>query len=165
MEQNNHKFRLRLNLFDAIVLVVVLLAAAAFGYLTLKDKGTDASAPTTQTVQYTVLFQKMNESGSQMVKAGDQLEDTVKNYRLGTVVSVERKPAMVQVLDQETKTYVMAELEGYEDVYVTVESTCTSNDEALLLDSGYDIRVGQTAYVRGPGYMGSGPVTAIERGE
>ena len=26
MEQNNHKFRLRLNLFDAIVLVVVLLA-------------------------------------------------------------------------------------------------------------------------------------------
>ena len=24
MEQNNHKFRLRLNLFDAIVLVVVL---------------------------------------------------------------------------------------------------------------------------------------------
>ena len=70
MEQNNHKFRLRLNLFDAIVLVVVLLAAAVFGYLTLRDKGTDASAPTTQTVQYTVLFQKMNESGSQMVKAG-----------------------------------------------------------------------------------------------
>ena len=34
MEQNNHKFRLRLNLFDAIVLVVVLLAAAVFGYLT-----------------------------------------------------------------------------------------------------------------------------------
>ena len=165
MEQNNHKFRLRLNLFDAIVLVVVLLAAAAFGYLTLKDKGTDASAPTTQTVQYTVLFQKMNESGSQMVKAGDQLEDTVKNYRMGTVVSVERKTAMVQVLDQETKTYVMAELDGYEDVYVTVESTCTSTDEALLLDSGYDIRVGQTAYVRGPGYMGSGPVTTIERGE
>lgn len=165
MEQNNHKFRLRLNLFDAIVLVVVLLAAAAFGYLTLKDKGTDASAPTTQTVQYTVLFQKMNESGSQMVKAGDQLEDTVKNYRMGTVVSVEHKPAMVQVLDQETKTYVMAELDGYEDVYVTVESTCTSTDEALLLDSGYDIRVGQTAYVRGPGYMGSGPVTTIERGE
>ena len=25
MEQNNHKFRLRLNLFDAIILVAVLL--------------------------------------------------------------------------------------------------------------------------------------------
>ena len=26
MEQNNHKFRLRLNLFDAIILVAVLLS-------------------------------------------------------------------------------------------------------------------------------------------
>lgn len=26
MEQNGHKFRIRLNLFDAIVLIVVLLA-------------------------------------------------------------------------------------------------------------------------------------------
>ena len=35
---------------------------------------------------------------------------------------------------------------------------------ALLLGGGYDFRVGQLAYVRGPGYMGSGPVTEIERG-
>lgn len=28
MEQNAHKFRIRLNLFDAIVLIVVLLAGA-----------------------------------------------------------------------------------------------------------------------------------------
>ena len=28
MEQNNHKFRLRLNLFDAIILVAVLLVGA-----------------------------------------------------------------------------------------------------------------------------------------
>lgn len=33
MEQNNHKFRLRLNLFDAIVLVVVLAAGAALSRL------------------------------------------------------------------------------------------------------------------------------------
>ena len=41
----------------------------------------------------------------------------------------------------------------------------TSGDGgALLLGGGYDFRVGQLAYVRGPGYMGSGPVTEIERG-
>ena len=55
------------------------------------------------------------------------------------------------------------EKEGFEDVYVTVESTCTDSGEALLLDGGYDFRVGQTTYVRGPGYMGSGPVTEIVR--
>ena len=46
------------------------------------------------------------------------------------------------------------------------DSTCTTSGDggALLLGGGYDFRVGQLAYVRGPGYMGSGPVTEIERG-
>ena len=82
---------------------------------------------------------------------------------MGNVVSVRAEPAVVQVLDQESRTYVDAVLEGFEDVYITVESTCTDSGEALLLDGGYDFRVGQTTYVRGPGYMGSGPVTEIVR--
>ena len=66
----------------------------------------------------------------------------------------------------DAKVVEPAVLEGYEDVYVTVESTCTTSGDggALLLGGGYDFRVGQLAYVRGPGYMGSGPVTEIERG-
>ena len=100
------------------------------------------------------------------IQPGDQLEDAVKNYQMGNVVAVEARPAEVQVLDQERQVYVNAVLEGYEDVYVTVESTCTTSGDggALLLGGGYDFRVGQLAYVRGPGYMGSGPVTEIERG-
>ena len=39
MEQNNHKFRLRLNLFDAIVLVVVLAAGAAVAWFGLRGRG------------------------------------------------------------------------------------------------------------------------------
>ena len=164
MEQNTHKFRLRLNLFDAIVLIVVLLAGGVFAWLNLRSSQSDGTAATSQTMRYTVVFQKMAQGDSQMIQAGDALEDAIKNYSIGTVVSVETKPAVTQVLDQTKRCYVDAKLEGYEDVYVTVESACTDNGETLLLGGGYDIRVGQTAYVRGPGYMGSGPVTAIERG-
>ena len=105
----------------------------------------------------------MTEGSSGLIQPGDPLVDTVKNYKLGSVVSVRAEPAVVQVLDQETRSYVDAVLDGHEDVYVTVESVCTENDGALLLDGGYDFRVGQTTYVRGPGYMGSGPVTEIVR--
>ena len=164
MEQNNAKFRLRLNIFDAIVLVVVLAAGAVVAWFGLQSSGSDAS-PSSRTVQYTVLFQQMEPGSSALIEPGDQLVDTVKNYSLGTVVSVRVEPAVVQVLNQETQTYVDAVLEDYEDVYVTVESTCTENEDALLLDGGYDFRVGQVAYVRGPGYMGSGPVTEIVREE
>lgn len=164
MEQNAHKFRLRLNLFDAIVLILVLLAGAAFAWLSLRSGQSDSATPTSQTVRYTVVFQKMAEGDSKLIQPGDKLEDAVKNYSIGTVVSVETKPAVTQVLDQVNRCYVDAELEGCEDVYVTVESACTDNGETLVLGGGYDFRVGQTAYVRGPGYVGSGPVTAIERG-
>lgn len=41
MEQNNHKFRLRLNLFDAIILVVVLAVGAAVAWFGLRSGGGD----------------------------------------------------------------------------------------------------------------------------
>ena len=142
MEQNNHKFRLRLNLFDAIILVAVLLVGAAAAWIGLRSGG--ETAPTAAP------FQKMKEGESALIQPGDQLEDAVKNYQMGSVVSVEARPAEVQVLDQERQVYVNAVLEGYEDVYVTVESTCTTSGDggALLLGGGYDFRVGQLAYVR-----------------
>ena len=163
MERNDHKFRLRLNLFDAIILVVVLAVGAAAVWFGLRSGGSE-SAPSARTVQYTVLFQSMKQGGSELIQPGDQLVDTVKNYKMGTVVSVRSEPALVQVLDQESRTYVDAELAGYEDVYLTVESTCTQGQNALLLDGGYDIRVGQTANVRTHAFIGSGRVIEISRG-
>ena len=139
-----------------------MAAGAVVAWFGLQSSGSDAS-PSSRTVQDTVLFQQMEPGSSALIEPGDPLVDTVTNYNLGTVVSVRAEPAVIQVLNQETQTYVDAVLEGYEDVYVTVESTCTENEDALLLDGGYDFRVGQVAYVRGPGYMGSGPVTEIVR--
>ena len=110
MEQNNHKFRLRLNLFDAIILVAVLLVGAAAAWIGLRSGG--ETAPTAAPVRYTVMFQKMKEGESALIQPGDQLEDAVKNYQMGSVVSVEARPAEVQVLDQERQVYVNAVLEG-----------------------------------------------------
>ncbi|HIT31780.1 MAG TPA: DUF4330 family protein [Candidatus Enterenecus stercoripullorum] len=165
MEQSNPKFRLRLNLFDAIILVLALAAGAALIWFGLRSGGAAEAVPSARPVQYTIMIPRMAEGNSELIRPGDALEDTVENYRLGTVVSVTAQPAVVQVLNQETRRYVDAVLEGYEDVYITVESTCTESGsgDALLLDGGYDFRVGQTINVRGPGYLGSGRVTQIVR--
>ena len=72
MEQNNHKFRLRLNLFDAIVLVVVLAAGAAVAWFGLRSGGGETSS-TSQTVQYTIMFQSMTEGSSELIQPGDPL--------------------------------------------------------------------------------------------
>ena len=55
MERNDHKFRLRLNLFDAIILVVVLAVGAAAVWFGLRSGGSE-SAPSARTVQSPTFF-------------------------------------------------------------------------------------------------------------
>ena len=89
--------------------------------------------------------------------------DNVRNYELGQVVSFEVLPAVSRQLDHEGRKYVQATYEGYEDILVTVEAPCTENGEAIVVGGGYEIRVGTVTYIRGEGYMASGPIVAIER--
>lgn len=168
MEQNNGKFRLKLNLFDGIVLIAALAVGAfllwnAFKPAPAASSGT--ASPSTSTVRYTIRFQRLMEGTGSLIQPGDALVDTIKNYNLGTVVSVEIVPVQSQVLDHDNREYVLADIAGYEDALVTVESTCTDSNDTLLLDGGYTLRVGGTAYIRGEGYMGSGPIISIEREE
>jgi len=162
----NQKFRFRLNLFDGIVLVVALAATAFLGYQTLKPAAPveENAAPAPSSVVYTIRFQKMIEGTETLVEPGDKLTDNIKNYALGTVVSTEAQPARTRVVDEFGKQVCMAEIPGHVDLYVTVRSDSAAlGDNAVVLDGGYSLRVNSTAYIRGEGYMASGPVISIER--
>ncbi len=164
MEERKQPFRLRLNLFDGIVLIVALAVGAFLLWNAFKPAASSVIEPSsTSTVRYTIRFQKMMEGTSALVQPGDVLVDTIKNYELGTVVAVETVPSQSQILDHDSRQYVLADVPGYEDALVTVEAPCTISSDTLLLDGGYTLRVGITTYIRSSGYMGSGPVVAIER--
>lgn len=163
MEQNGPKFHLRLNLFDTLVLALAVLAAAFLLWRAVRPAAGDNTDPAASaTVRYTVCFQRWAEGSEAVIQVGDSLADNIKNYEIGRVVSVQAVPARTLVADQEGRAFVRAELEGYEDVLVTVESACTVTGEAVTIGGGYEIRVGNMGYYRGEGYMGSGPVMALE---
>lgn len=163
--ENNRKFRLRLNLFDGAVL---LLAAAVGGFL-LWNAYKPAPAPTegetspTQTVRYTLCFQQWKQGRLELIEEGDVFIDNIRNQVLGTVVSTRAVPAQVLILDQDAREHVMAPLPNSEDIYITLESPATVTPDAITLESGYVLHIGETTYVRGEGYMGSGPIYSIER--
>ena len=166
MEQKKGKFGLRLNLFDCIVILAAVVVAALLLWSRMRPEDTAAAAvPAASEFQYTIVLQKTVEGTGAMVKESDALVDTVKNYDMGTVVSVETVPATKSILDHGNAAYVTAEIPGYEDVYIVVKSTATASEEQVVLGSGYVVRVGESVYVRGPGYLGSGEVYAMERGE
>lgn len=164
MEQNTPKFRLRLNLFDGIALVLALAVGAFLLWSALKPAApAEGTSHSTATVRYTVRFQKWIEGTGVLVESGDKLVDNIKNYELGTVVSAKAVPSQSLQLDHQSRQYVLAGIPGCEDVLVTVEAPCTTSDEAILLGGGYALRVGSVAYIRGEGYMASGPIISIER--
>ena len=134
MEQKTPKFRLRLNLFDALVLIAALAAAAVMSWLALRPQETET--PAARTVEYTVVFQRVPEGNGALVQPGDQITDTVRNYAMGTVTSVRTEPAVYQALNQEEGCYQDSVVAGNEDVYVTIESACTDRGDALILSSG-----------------------------
>ena len=161
---NKKKFQLKLNLFDTVILAVALCAALILGYMMLKPAPEQQEEGTViNTVEYVVRFNKMVEGAGALIQPGDQLVDTIKNYNLGTVVGVEILPCEVPVVDHENKETVNAVVEGYEDVLVTVKGNGTMSESCFVLDGGYNLRVDAMTYVRGNGYMGSGPVVSIVR--
>ena len=159
------KFRFKLNLFDGIVLAIGLVAVVILGSIMLKP-GDDPEVNTSvSTIRYTVCLEAALAGTGDYVKPGDTVYDSIKNYNLGTVESVEVGPGLVKTLDEETKSIVFAETEGLENVYITVVANATLGDNAVVLDGGYNLRVNAVAYIRGEGYVGFGPVVYIERGE
>ena len=162
----NQKFRFKLNLFDGIVLVAALAVAAFMAYTALKPAAPveDAGTPAPSSVTYTVRFQKRIEGTETLVEPGDKLTDNIKNYAMGTVISTEVQPAKTRVVDEFGKQVCMAEIPGHVDLYVTVRSDSAAlGDNAVVLDGGYSLRVNTTAYIKGEGYMASGPIISIER--
>lgn len=164
MEQKKEKMKVRLNLFDAVVLLVVLVVGAVFVWQTLQNSA-NSSTVNTQTLYYTVLLKEMKEGTDTFVQEGGRLEDAVKNYNLGVIQSKLVMPTEKQVLNHAEKTYVTSYLEGYDDVEVVVKVEAVETDSALLVDGSYELRVGNFMYLRGEGYMASGYVTKIERGD
>ena len=161
MEQK--KFRLRLNLFDGIVLVLALAVGAFLLWNAMKPRIPDEAAPaSTSNVRYTVRLQKCIPGTSELIRIDDQVADNIKNYVVGKVAAVEAVPCRRRVVDEENLRKIWVETDEYEDILLTLESPCQITDSAIVLDGGYELRVGSTAYLRGIGYMGTGPVVSIE---
>lgn len=164
MGSDHTKFRLRLNLFDAIVLLLALAVGALLLWNAVKPEPPQKDASEqTGVARFTVRLSRWPEGTVSLVRLGDRITDNVNNRPVGEVVDVEAGPCLIQTANQETRKYLMTAIEGYNDVLLTIESPCTLNKYGLTVgEKKYPLRVGNAAYLRGEGYMGSGVVESIE---
>ena len=161
MDSKKSKFRFRLNLFDAAVIVLAALAAL---WLLFGWQRSSTASSVKETIRYTVRLQGTLPGTGALIQPGDELTDNMKNYPVGTVLSVEVRPATQISFHEEEMSYMPTEIPGYEDVILEMEAEAVIGDEDVQIGDGYVLRVGEMIYMRGPGYLGSGAVYAIERG-
>ena len=161
----NKKFRFKLNLFDGIVLVIGLVAVAVLGYFMLKPAAPTEATPGVQTIRYTVRVEGAIAGTGAQIKPGHVLADSIKNYHIGTVESVETTVSRIKTFNEDEQRFVYAEQQGMEDIYITVTTPATIGENAVILDGAYSLRTNAMMYIRGEGFVGYGPVVSIERGE
>ena len=167
MENENVKKRkLKLNFFDLVIIVVVVALAGAYAVHRIGGgSAVDTSSVKTRELVYTLQIDDLNENTLPLVHKGDELMDKVKKYEIGTVEKVEFFPFERTTEDKENGRYIMVKDPERYSAALTVEVKCQDDGKALIADSGFKIRVGQSVSVVGPGYSGGGYITSIERGE
>lgn len=93
MEQQTPKFRLRLNFFDSIVLLLALLAGAFLLWRAVAPhQAENVAIPQTQQVRYTIRLTRALPILEELVQPGQSITDSARNNALGTVVEVQCEP-------------------------------------------------------------------------
>ena len=164
MEQTNRPFRLRLNLFDLLVLAVIL-AAGLFTLWTMFRPEPEAENADWVTVRYSIHINQVLEGTSELIQPGDPLEYTLEPAQLGTVVSIEPGPCLTYWVDEETLTTRQSVVPGYESIDLVVDAQCQEEDYCLRAGGTIVLRAGGLLYIRGPQFAAVGTITDIERGD
>lgn len=162
MEQKNQKIKFRLNVFDAVVLVIALAVGGLFLWQTYNTNSNVVVAKN-QELHYQILIKEASEGTGANIPIGSGLIDVVKNYDLGTITKVEVMPTEKQVLNHLEKEYQTAYLEGFEDILVDMVVQVNNTESAIIADGGFEVRVGELVYMRGAGYMAAGYVYTMDR--
>lgn len=152
------------NLFDLIIIALVVILAAGFLWWKGILGGTGTSSSSTRTVRYTIELTQMYGDSAQLIQVGDTIVDGVHKYTMGTVVSVDVGDCIVSSHNYETGTYESVVMPGYQTATVVLESECSETDTQIMVGGGYVIRGGLSVTVRGPGYAATGSILSVERG-
>lgn len=166
------KIKWKLNLFDIVLLVVVLVAAAgllawkfAGSNQTVVDPDSGVSVPKgTHTVRYVVELEQLHEQTAQMIAEGDELYERTKKEFMGTVETVEVAPARTLTKNELEGTFQFVEVPERYNVTMEITAQAVESDEGIVLDSGLEVRAGTAVRVFGPGYYGAGYILSVERG-
>lgn len=151
----------KLNIFDIIVIVLVIfcIVFAIFKFLPKGNNGT--SAEKTNTFSYVIRVEGISDTSGDMIKIGDELFDKVSNSNIGKIVDLKIEPAKV-IFEDTDGTISRVEMPKKIDVEMIVETVGKIENGEYISNGLIRILVGQTKEVKTKYWMASGVVTKIK---
>lgn len=161
MNEQTKKSGHRLNFFDILLIVLVLLIAAGVVlFFSRSFAGLAMNKPQKTTVHYTVLVKDIPVSMNMPLAKGQEVTNSIDLNPLGTIVSAEMLPCVYDQFNQIDRELYHGAHEDFHNVAVTIETTAEETEDDYLIDYMH-VCIGTVIYFRTSNFVGYGYVTNI----
>ena len=159
--ENNGKLRVKFNLLDVVIIVLVLAVLAAALMLRNRSAGTASTGGETQPMRFTVEFTETPNDMADCIHIGDGAYRSTDGTYLGSIVDVRSVPHVRVEYSSAAGQFRSFDCAESSDVYLTVENNgyCTGKD---IVIGSLPIKVGMELAVKGKGFASPGYVYALD---
>lgn len=151
----------KFNFIDALIILVILLAVLAGGYVIASGKLSVGNGKETIKIQYQVEIKEKTKEYGDNIKIGDKVLVGDKEKAAATVEGVEIVPFKIISEDKTQGIVHYSEVPDVYDVILTLNSEGSQTDTGIYADNT-QVRIGEKITVRGNGYSGNGYIVGLE---
>lgn len=152
------------NIVDIILILAVIAVGIVGAKMFLGDSGETDTAAVTKTYSYVVMGQEVLEETADFPVVGGNAYNSSTSAYLGTVKEVATEKFTETVYDKATSKYHKVPVEGYSNIYVTIEGPGTETEKDITVN-GTTVKTGMELNVKGKGYAFKGIVVEVRDGE
>ena len=152
------------NIVDIILILVVIAVAAVGAKMFLGGGSSTGTAAETKTYSYVVMGQEVLDETAEFPVVGGNAYNSSTSAYLGTVKEVATEEFTETVYDKETSKFHKIPVEGYSDIYVTIEGPGSETEKDITVN-GTTVKTGMELNVKGKGYAFKGIVVEVRDGE
>lgn len=126
-----------LSFIDVVVAAVVIILAIAV-FVKFRVNNNPLTSSNSVAVSYTVKISTIRDTNVKHLRPGDKLYAAEVNTLIGTIKDVEVTDAK-SIESLPNGTYVEANVEGYYDVLLTVETMCSFSNGRYYIDRTFEL--------------------------
>ena len=152
------------NIVDIILILVVIAVAAVGAKMFLGGSGSTETAAETKTYSYVVMGQEVLDETAEFPVVGGNAYNSSTSAYLGTEKEVATEEFTETVYDKETSKFHKIPVEGYSNIYVTIEGPGSETEKDITVN-GTTVKTGMELNVKGKGYAFKGVVVEVRDGE